>query len=79
VQLFSRLIDKILDAAYTPAPTHDTTADVVALQPASVDLTDWTGADFDSYEVLASTGTAHPAAAVTAARRPRATSRGCAA
>ncbi|WP_331718517.1 hypothetical protein [Streptomyces virginiae] len=32
---------------------------------------DWTGADFDSYEVLASLGTHDPAAAVTAARAPR--------
>ncbi|MBD2830733.1 hypothetical protein ID875_32720 [Streptomyces globisporus] len=33
---------------------------------------DWTAADFDSYEVLASLGTADPAAAVARARAPRA-------
>ncbi len=33
---------------------------------------DWTGADFDSYEVLATLGTSDPAAAVARARRPRA-------
>ncbi|AZK98825.1 MULTISPECIES: hypothetical protein [Streptomyces] len=33
---------------------------------------DWTAADFDSYEVLASVGRPNPAAAVTRARQPRA-------
>jgi hypothetical protein len=33
---------------------------------------DWTAADFDSYEVLATLGTSDPAAAVARARRPRA-------
>ncbi|MEV6535951.1 hypothetical protein AB0M86_41360 [Streptomyces sp. NPDC051639] len=33
---------------------------------------DWTAADFDSYEVLATLGTSNPAAAVARARRPRA-------
>ncbi|WP_031099033.1 hypothetical protein [Streptomyces sp. NRRL S-15] len=33
---------------------------------------DWTAADFDSYEVLASVGRPHPAAAVSLARQPRA-------
>jgi hypothetical protein len=32
---------------------------------------DWTGADFDSYEVLASIGEPHPAALVTQARATR--------
>ncbi|MZG04643.1 hypothetical protein GTW62_20590 [Streptomyces sp. SID5614] len=32
---------------------------------------DWTAADFDSYEVLATLGTADPVAAVTRARAPR--------
>lgn len=33
---------------------------------------DWTAADFDSYEVLATLGTADPIAAVSRARQPRA-------
>ncbi|MET8566096.1 hypothetical protein ABZV75_38120 [Streptomyces flaveolus] len=33
---------------------------------------DWTAADFDSYEVLATLGTTDPAAAVASARAPRA-------
>lgn len=33
---------------------------------------DWTAADYDSYEVLASVGRPNPAAAVTRARQPRA-------
>lgn len=33
---------------------------------------DWTAADYDSYEVLASVGRPNPAAAVTRAREPRA-------
>ncbi|WP_331719553.1 hypothetical protein OG596_39295 (plasmid) [Streptomyces sp. NBC_01102] len=33
---------------------------------------DWTAADFDSYEVLASVGRPNPAAAVSLARQPRA-------
>ncbi|MCX4682636.1 hypothetical protein OG413_46685 [Streptomyces sp. NBC_01433] len=33
---------------------------------------DWTAADFDSYEVLASVGRPNPAAAVALARQPRA-------
>lgn len=33
---------------------------------------DWTAADFDSYEVLATLGCSDPAAAVARARRPRA-------
>ncbi|WP_405682872.1 hypothetical protein [Streptomyces sp. NBC_01238] len=33
---------------------------------------DWTAADFDSYEVLASVGRPNPAAAVSRARQPRA-------
>ncbi|TJZ41194.1 hypothetical protein FCH28_37545 [Streptomyces piniterrae] len=34
-------------------------------------MADWTGADFDSYEVLASLGTPDPAAAVARARESR--------
>ncbi|MFL4497475.1 hypothetical protein ACJ6WD_40495 [Streptomyces sp. VTCC 41912] len=45
----------------TPAP----------VAPAA-EVADWTGADFDSYEVLASVGAVDPAGAVSRARQPRA-------
>jgi DNA-directed RNA polymerase specialized sigma24 family protein len=66
VRLFSRLIDRILDAAYTPSPEATTDAGtVVELHPV---LADWTGADFDSCQVLASIGAVDPAGRVTRAR-----------
>lgn len=74
VRLFSHLIDRILDAAYTPASekpaieaTETTTPNVTELRPAPAQ-DDWTGADYDSYQVLASIGVINPAACVAAAR-----------
>lgn len=41
------------------------------LRPAGQQFADWTGADFDSYQVLAEIGVANPAAAVSRARAAR--------
>ncbi|MFE7056051.1 hypothetical protein ACFVAO_12635 [Streptomyces californicus] len=59
------------------APAAVVAAELVAADDAlgfeTDDITaDWTAADFDSYEILASLGTADPAAAVARARAPRA-------
>ncbi|UJV47340.1 hypothetical protein [Streptomyces sp. AMCC400023] len=60
-----------------PAPAAVVVAELVAADDAlgyeADDITaDWTAADFDSYEVLATTGSSDPAAAVARARAPRA-------
>ncbi|MFB6594785.1 hypothetical protein ACFCX6_35690 [Streptomyces sp. NPDC056353] len=59
------------------APAAVVVAELVAADDAlgfeADDITaDWTAADFDSYEVLATLGTTDPAAAVAHARAPRA-------
>ncbi|WP_370424398.1 hypothetical protein AB8O64_37185 (plasmid) [Streptomyces sp. QH1-20] len=59
------------------APAAVVAAELVAADDAlgyeADDITaDWTAADFDSYEVLATLGTTDPAAAVARARAPRA-------
>ncbi|GGZ19713.1 hypothetical protein [Streptomyces nitrosporeus] len=61
----------------TPAASAAVVAELVAADNAlgfeDDDITaDWTAADFDSYEVLASVGKPNPAAAVSRARQPRA-------
>lgn len=45
--------------------------DVLGFEDDTDLYTEWTGADFDSYEVLVALGTPNPAVAVTAARAPR--------
>ncbi|MFG3158128.1 hypothetical protein ACGF7W_39515 [Streptomyces sp. NPDC048219] len=60
-----------------PAPAAVVAAELVAADEAlgyeTDDITaDWTAADFDSYEVLATVGSPDPAAAVARARSPRA-------
>jgi len=78
IRLFSRLVDRILDASYAaaaPAPETDADieAEVIELRPPvpAEGLTDWTGADYDSHQVLVSAGATNPTALVAAARRPR--------
>lgn len=52
--------------ATTASPNQNTS-------PQSDSTSDWTGADFDSYQNLAASGTQNPAGTVTAARAPRRT------
>ena len=75
--LLRRMPRELRTRKTAPAPAAVVAAELVAADDAlgfeADDITaDWTAADFDSYEVLATLGTTDPAAAVARARAPRA-------
>ncbi|MFE0453134.1 hypothetical protein ACFW2D_17975 [Streptomyces sp. NPDC058914] len=52
--------------ANATTPTHGCQAETA---PQSADMTEWTGADFDSWQILASLNVPDPIARVTRARQ----------